>query len=863
MKYLSLIFVFFLVSFTVVKAQNLSQYYSEIVSNVSQVSLVNDLTTFENFGLKEEETIGIYNTRNWITTRYQDLGYTDIEEQEFTFGNGINAKTTYNIIVTKTGSVYPNTFLIIDGHYDTRDGHGANDNGSGTVLIMELARLMKDIDTEYSIKFIHFSGEESGLKGSQFYVDETVIPENLDILLVFNLDQIGGVNGEANDTIVCEQDMAPSSTTSTNNAASAVKTQELATCIGLYSNLLTEIDYTYGSDYMPFEANGEIITGLYEKLDFNNPFTHTPNDFISNMDLDYLFQITKGSLGAALHFSVAYQAPCTNTSVWDNGAWDIVPNSNTNVTILDDYDTSVVGATIDACQLTIDGGAIVTVAPGDHINVVGDIVVSAGSSLIVEHTGSLVQVDDYAKVTNNGTIEIKKITPVTSHDSFSILGSPMSGTSRNGTFAANNVVMNHDTNLFNLDPAVTIENGLAEHFADEEGDNWLFMTGASSINVSEGYIVGPTTANVDYELIYNQGALNNGVYNNTIIYNGSKSESANILSNPYASAIDVNKLISANSSIIDEVYYWEHITAPNSTYPGYRSDNWDMGDISIRNKGGGTSAPNDLTNTIPTQFMPSGQGFGIKAKLAGNFVFTNSIRETGNNTGYRNNEYIERLYLKVENHTYQLQSSALIAFTEDATDEYESNYDSNRLATPVSIYSVLEEKELAIQGRSPYNGDHIIPLGFRTMVEEPQIYTISLSSLEGETLSEATVYLKDYLLNTTTNLSEGDYNFISNESSQKDRFVIAFTEEILGHNDVNEASISIYPNPTHNYINIVSPTIEINGITVYDVSGRQLQTIAIDNKNTYQLDMSNLETSMYFVTIQTQNGSATKRIIKK
>ena len=856
MKYLSIIIIFLLVSFTTVKAQTFSQYYDDIVSNVSQTSIVNDLTAFENYGLKEEGTTAIFNTRNWINTRYQDLGYTDIVEQKFKVG-GIN---TYNIIVTKTGSVYPNKFLIIDAHYDTRDSPGANDNGSGTVLLLELARLMKDIDTEYSIKFIHFSGEESGLKGSTKYVNSALMPN--DIILVFNIDEVGGESALVNDTIVCERD--EDNNPSSNNAASYAKTAELATCMELYSDLDTMIDYAYASDYVPFENNGEIITGLFEYP--YSPHPHSPSDYIVNMDVDYLYQVIKGALGAALHFSVAYQASCTDTAVWTTGGWDIspsVPTSSTSVTIMDDYDTSVVGANIDACQLTIDGNAIVTVAPGDHINVVGDIVVSTGSTLKVEHTGSLVQEDDYAKVTNNGTIEVKKLTPVTSHDSFSILGSPMSGTTRNGAFAANNVVMNHDTNLFDLDPAVTTENGAAEHFADEEGDNWLFMTGASSINVSEGYIVGPTTASVDYELIYNQGALNNGVYNNTIIYNGSKSESANILSNPYASAIDIDKLISANSSIIDEVYYWEHITAPISTYPGFRSENWDMGDISIRNKAGGTYAPNDVTNTEPTQFMASGQGFGIKAKIAGNFVFTNSMRETGNNTGYRNNENIERLYLKVENPTYQLQSSALISFTENATNEYESNYDSNRLATPISIYTVLEEKELAIQGRSTYNEDHIIPLGFRTMVEEPQIYTISLTSLEGEVLSEATVYLKDNLLNSTTNLSEGDYTFISNESNQKDRFFIIFSEEVLSTQDEFEKSLSLYPNPTRDYINIVSLLTEITSIEIYDVRGRALQAIELSNQTNYQLDMTSLEASMYYVKINTQNGSITKQIIKQ
>ena len=141
MKYLIAISSFFLFnSFTTVKAQIYSEFYNGIVSNVSNANLVNDLTTFENFGIKEEGTTAISNAQDWIKSRYMDLGYTDIEEQAFF----VSGNETYNIIITKTGTVYPDTYLIIDGHYDTVNGPGANDNGTGTVLIMELARLMKD-----------------------------------------------------------------------------------------------------------------------------------------------------------------------------------------------------------------------------------------------------------------------------------------------------------------------------------------------------------------------------------------------------------------------------------------------------------------------------------------------------------------------------------------------------------------------------------------------------------------------------------------------------------------------------------------------------------------------------------------------
>lgn len=279
-------------------AQTFHQFYADIVAQTSQVNVLDDLTTYENFGIKTVGSTALASTKNWITSRYQNLGYTDVITQPFTYSKG----TSTNIIITKTGVLYPNTFLIIDAHYDSINGPGTNDNGTGTVLLLELARLLKDVETEYSIKFIHFSGEEDGLTGSQYYVNNTVIPQNLNIKLVFNIDEVGGVYGMNNTTVICERDVKnPKS----NNAASNDATVKLAKLIELYSHLKSEISNAYGSDYIPFENNGEIITGLYEAN--VSPVNHTANDNLSNMDVQYTYEVIKGALGAALEFAVAFE----------------------------------------------------------------------------------------------------------------------------------------------------------------------------------------------------------------------------------------------------------------------------------------------------------------------------------------------------------------------------------------------------------------------------------------------------------------------------------------------------------------------------------------------------------------------------
>lgn len=83
------------------------------------------------------------------------------------------SQTAQDVYVTKIGTVHPDQMYIVGGHMD---GHGynqaANDDGSGTTLVMELARVFAspDITTDVSIRFALWNGEEGGLNGSRAYV---------------------------------------------------------------------------------------------------------------------------------------------------------------------------------------------------------------------------------------------------------------------------------------------------------------------------------------------------------------------------------------------------------------------------------------------------------------------------------------------------------------------------------------------------------------------------------------------------------------------------------------------------------------------------------------------------------------------
>jgi len=292
--------IVFLLSLNSISAQTFIQGYADVANQVTQANITDYLTQFEALGVKRRGTAPLQNTLDWLKNKYLSYGYTSGQMFEDSYTN--STFTCKNLVLTQIGTVHPNTFVIVCGHYDTVNGSGTNDNGSGTSIILEIARLLQNIPTEYSIKFINFSGEEDGLIGSQHYVNAIVNGTNpkMDIKVVFNIDEVGGIAGMVNNTITCDVDQ---SNPTSNNAASAVITNELATCVDLYSPLNTFINFAAATDYIPFENNGEIITGFYETNISTHP--HSATDLLVNMDPIYVFNVAKAAVGATLHFAVA------------------------------------------------------------------------------------------------------------------------------------------------------------------------------------------------------------------------------------------------------------------------------------------------------------------------------------------------------------------------------------------------------------------------------------------------------------------------------------------------------------------------------------------------------------------------------
>ncbi|MEM0076857.1 MAG: M28 family peptidase [Thermoproteota archaeon] len=112
-----------------------------------------------------------------------------------------------NIIFEKEGSIYPDEVIVVGAHYDSvYNAPGIIDNAGGTALLMEIAKIISKLDTKRTIRFILFSGEELGLRGSINYCNNH--KEELEkVKLMINLDVNGGAIGGCNAIVTGNQEL--------------------------------------------------------------------------------------------------------------------------------------------------------------------------------------------------------------------------------------------------------------------------------------------------------------------------------------------------------------------------------------------------------------------------------------------------------------------------------------------------------------------------------------------------------------------------------------------------------------------------------------------------------------------------------
>ncbi len=197
-------------------------------------------------------------------------------------GAEVSERTSYNVTATKAPTEKKrNTddIIVIGAHHDSVEGApGANDDASGTAMVIELARVLKSLPTDTELRFVTFGAEELGLIGSHEYVDGLSQDEKDRIVGMFNLDMVG--SRDAGDLVLKTADGKANFVTELSQASS-LRLNGVAT------------PYAEGgrSDHVPFAEAG-IPAALFIH-DPSEPWYHTPEDTIDKISKEKLQDVAE------------------------------------------------------------------------------------------------------------------------------------------------------------------------------------------------------------------------------------------------------------------------------------------------------------------------------------------------------------------------------------------------------------------------------------------------------------------------------------------------------------------------------------------------------------------------------------------
>jgi hypothetical protein len=132
-------------------------------------------------------------TADYIIAQWREIGIEELHVQPF----GDNFQNIIAIVRGNDADL-ANEFIVVGAHYDHLGApsgnihNGADDNASGTAVLIELARMLKEYQRKLkrSVILVAFDAEEMGLLGSTYFVNSSIVPlEN--IVLMMSIDMVG------------------------------------------------------------------------------------------------------------------------------------------------------------------------------------------------------------------------------------------------------------------------------------------------------------------------------------------------------------------------------------------------------------------------------------------------------------------------------------------------------------------------------------------------------------------------------------------------------------------------------------------------------------------------------------------------
>ncbi|MEO0092494.1 MAG: M20/M25/M40 family metallo-hydrolase [candidate division WOR-3 bacterium] len=268
---------------------------AQMVSQVSADSILSFVRRLQKFRTRYSSTDSCRAAANWLRAKFLNYNCDSV------YLHNYNTSYAPNVVAIKRGIAQPdNIYVVICGHFDSTSDQspnncpGADDNASGTAAVLEAARIFKNYNFEYSIRFIAFSGEEQGLYGSAAYAQQAR-NQGDSIIGVLNFDMIGYVDATPEDLDVIGKVSNPNCSTFVNHFINSANTY---TSLLTLRRMVTSAPY---SDHHSFWQRGYVgFCGIEDYMP-PNPHYHLTSDTIGAgfNSLPFCTEVVKACVAAS------------------------------------------------------------------------------------------------------------------------------------------------------------------------------------------------------------------------------------------------------------------------------------------------------------------------------------------------------------------------------------------------------------------------------------------------------------------------------------------------------------------------------------------------------------------------------------
>lgn len=244
---------------------------------------------------------------NWLENQYRSFGLeTKLQRFKTVAGQEIEVA---NVIATIRGTENPELVYVAGAHFDSRaEGPGADDNSSGTSMILEAARVLAKRPLPATVMFVAFTGEEAGLRGAREF--GRVMKDSITVVGALNNDMMGWSNDHRLDNTI-------------RYSNPGLRDVQHAAAIH-FSELVTYDAYYYKSTdaHALYDAWGDIIAGIGSYPILGNPHYHQPHDVLETINHRQLAETSKTTI-ATIMYMASSPSRLTglvaqgNTATWD------------------------------------------------------------------------------------------------------------------------------------------------------------------------------------------------------------------------------------------------------------------------------------------------------------------------------------------------------------------------------------------------------------------------------------------------------------------------------------------------------------------------------------------------------------------